>query len=126
MAWSFLTAVKGARADAVTAQIGIGAHLAIWTAAYALKLAEWTWTGNVFAPSGGANNIAMLAPATNPVTPGNPGVAAIGRVGNAAGTVFYISDLTVGTSGTDIIISNTTIQTNVPVSLNSFTLTEAP
>jgi hypothetical protein len=124
MAWIFLTATKNARADAVTAQLSTGAKLNIYTSAYGTLLATWTWTGNVWsAASGGA--LAMIAPTTNPVTPAANGVAAIARVTKSDNTTHIISDLTVGTSGTDVIVSNTTIATTAPVTLNSFALTEA-
>jgi len=125
MAWSFLTATKTARADTITSQIATGGKLAIYTAAYASKLAEWSWTGNMWGAAVNGVLSPMLAPTTNPITPLANGVATIARISKADGTTFIISDLTVGTSGTDVIISNTTIATNTPVSLNSMTITEA-
>lgn len=124
MAWTFLTATKNARADAVTTQAATGAKLSVWTTAYGTKLAEWTWTGNVFgAASGGVAS--MNAPTTNPVTPLANGVAAIARLSKADGTTHIISDLTVGTSGADVIVTNTTFATTAPETLNSFSITEA-
>jgi hypothetical protein len=124
MAWSFLTATKNARADAVTTQIATGGKLAIYSTGYAVKLAEWTWTANMF-PAASAGALAMNAPTTNPMTPVASGTAAIARVSKADGTTFIISDLTVGISGADVVISNTAISTSTPVTLNSFTSTEA-
>lgn len=119
-----LTATKNARADAITTQLGTGATLKIYTASYATLLATWTWTGNMFAAaSGGA--LAMNAPTTNPVTPAANGTAAIARLVKSDGTTFPISDLTVGTSGTDVIVSNATFATTSPITLNSITITEA-
>jgi hypothetical protein len=123
MAWSFLTATKTARADTTTSQIGSGGKLSVYTAAYAAKLAEWTWTAAMF-PGATAGVSTMNAPATNPVTPLVNGTAAIARVSQSNGTTYIISDLTVGTSGTDVVISNTALSTATPVTLNSFTITE--
>lgn len=124
MAWSFLTATKNARADAITTQAGTAATLKIYTSAYGTLLATFSWTGNVWsAASGGA--LTMIAPTTNPVTPAANGVAAIARLAKSDGTTYIISDLTVGTSGTDVIVSNTTFATTAPVTLNSFGVTEA-
>lgn len=124
MAWSFLTVTKNARADAITAQLATGATLKVYTSAYGTLLATWTWTGNVFAAAS-AGAMAMIAPATNPVTPVANGVAAIARLAKADGTTFIVSDLTVGTSATDVIVSNTTFATTAPVTLSSATVTEA-
>ena len=124
MAWSFLTATKNARADAITTQLGTGATLKVYTAAYGTLLATWTWTGNVFAAAS-AGALAMNAPTTNPVTPAANGTAAIARLAKSDGTTFIVSDLTVGTSGTDVILSNTTVATTSPITLNSLAVTEA-
>jgi hypothetical protein len=124
MAWTFDVLTKNARANAITTYAGTGAKLSVWTTAYGTKLAEWTWTGNVWAAaSGGAQT--MNAPTTNPVTPLANGVAAIGRLTKADGTTVVLNDLTVGTSATDIVVTNTTFATTAPETLNSFTVTEA-
>lgn len=124
MAWAFLTATKNARLDAITTQLGTGATLKIYTSAYGTLLATWTWTGNAFAAAS-AGAMAMSAPSVNPVTPAANGVAAIARLAKADGTTFIVSDLTVGTSATDVVVSNTTFATTAPVTLNSMSVTEA-
>lgn len=124
MAWSFLTATKNARADAVTAQAGTGAKLSLYTAAYSSKLAEWTWTGNVWDPA--VNGVlSYIAPAVNPITGLATGDAILARLSKADGTTFIISDMTVGLSGTEVIISNTSIALGQNCNLISFTVTEA-
>ena len=124
MAWSFDVLTKNARANAITTYAGTGAKLRVYTSAYATLLAEWTWTGNVWAAaSAGAQT--MNAPTTNPVTPAANGVAAIGRLYKTDGTTLVLQDLTVGTSATDVIVTNTTFATTAPETLNSFTVTEA-
>ena len=67
----------------------------------------------------------MNAPSVNPVTPVANGTAAIAKLTKSDGTTVVAQDLTVGTSGTDIIVTNTAYVTTAPVTLNSFNLTEA-
>lgn len=125
MAFVILPAAKNARADAITAQLGTGATLRIYTTGYATLLATWSWTGNVFSAATGSGSLAMNPPTTNPVTPVLNGVAAIARLSKSDGTTFIINDLTVGTSATDVILSNITLATTAPVTLNSIAITEA-
>ena len=125
MAYAFSTAAKNARGDAITTYAGTGAKLSIWTSAYGTKLAEWTWTGNVWnAFSSGASG-AMIAPTTNPVTPSANGTAAIARLTKTDGTTVVFDGLVVATSGSEVTVSNLTFATTAPVTLNSFTVTEA-
>ena len=124
MAFTFRTGCKNGRANAITTDLGTGSKLQIYTSAYGTKLAEWTWTGNAFAAAS-AGAMAMNAPTTNPVTPGNNGTAAIARHTLTDGTTAVINDLTVGTSGADVILSNLTVVTTSPITLNSYTITEA-
>jgi len=124
MAWSFLTPVKNARADAITTQAGTSATLKIYTSAYGTLLATWTWSGNVFA-SASSGAVSMNNPTTNPVTPAANGTAAIAKLIKSDGTTVIIQDLTVGVSASDVIVSNASFVTTSPVTLNSFTITEA-
>lgn len=124
MAWSFATTTKNNRANAITTTASTGAKLQIWTTAYGTKLAEWTWTGNVWG-SAASGVLTMNAPTTNPVTPLANGTAAIARLTLTDGTTIVIQDMTVGTSASDVIVSNTSIATTAPVTLNSFGITEA-
>ena len=127
MAWSFLQATKQARADLITTQIGAGGHLGVWSAAYANLLVEWTFTANMFAAATAVPQpqLVMNQPTPNPMVPALSGTAALARISNAARTSYIVSDMTVGTTGTDVIISNIAISTSTPVSLNSMTITEA-
>lgn len=124
MAWSFLGPVKDARANAVTTYIGTGGKLAVYSSAYGQKLVEWSWTANMYAASS-SGVMAMNAPTTNPVTPLANGTAAIARITQSNGTTVAVQDLTVGTSGADVNISNLNIVTTSPVTLSTDTLTEA-
>ena len=120
----FSTLVKNARADAITAYAGIGAKLSIWTAGYGTKLVEWTWTGDIWGAAA-AGVLTMNAPAVNPMTPVADGTGVIARITKADGTTVVRDGFTVGTSGTEVIVSNEVIATTSPVTLNSLTATEA-
>lgn len=126
MAWSFSNATKVARADAITAQIGTGGKLEIWTAAYGTLLATWTWTGNMFSAATGAGVLAMNAASVNPVTPAANGTAAIAKIVTSL-DVAVVSDLLVtDTLGAgDVKVTNTAFVTTEPVLLNSIAVTEA-
>ena len=121
---AFTTLAKNARADAVTTYAGTGAKLSIWTTAYGTKLVEWTWTGDIWAAASGGV-LTMNAPATNPMTPVANGTAAIAKITKADGTTSVRDDLSVGTSGTEVVVSNVVIATTSPITLNSVTATEA-
>jgi len=55
-------------------------------------------------------------------TPSASGTAALAELRDSASN-SVITGLTVGTSGTDIIVSTTTISTSVPVQVTSATIT---
>jgi hypothetical protein len=124
MAYTFRTTLRTARNDAITTNLSTGSKLQIYTSAYGTKLAEWTWTGNAFAASS-SGAMSMNTPTTNPVTPLANGTAAIARHTLTDGTTQVINDLTVGTSGADVILSNLSVVTTSPITLNSYTITEA-
>jgi len=124
MAYTFNTTLRSARADAIQTELGSGSKLQVYTSAYGTKLAEWTWTAAAF-PAASSGALAMNAPTTNPVTPLANGTAAIARHTKTDGTTVVINDLTVGTSGADLILSNLTLSTTIPVSLDTYTITEA-
>lgn len=118
------TATKNARGNALTAEAGTGAKLQIYTASYATKLAEWTWTGNVW-PTMSTGSMAMNAPTAATVTGLATGTAAIARLTKTDGTTAVAQDFTVGTSGAEVGVSNTSIASGQNCTLNTFTVTEA-
>jgi hypothetical protein len=79
---------------------------------FALGTTPGTVAGSVFTISG--------TPLT--ATASGTGTAAVGEIRNNAGTVI-VSGLTVGTSGTDIIINATAISTGQFITLSSATIT---
>jgi hypothetical protein len=69
-----------------------------------------------------ASKVATLAGTPLSATPSANGTAALAELRDSAGNTV-ISGLTVGTSGTDIIVSTTTITTSVPVQVTAGTIT---
>lgn len=123
MAITFSTAAKNARGDAITTYASTGAKLQIYTSAYGTKLAEFTWTGNVWgAASSGV--LTMNTPTTNPVTALATGTAVIARLTKTDGTTVVFDGLTVGTSASDVIVNSTSFSNGQNVTLASFTITE--
>ena len=124
MTWSYAVAVKNARGDADTTYAGTGAKLQVWTTAYGTKLAEFSWTANVWAACSSGVKTANT-PTTNPVLGLATGTAAIAKLTKSDGTTVVIQDLTCGTSGTDLILTNTSITISQNVQFQSLTVTEA-
>jgi hypothetical protein len=69
-----------------------------------------------------ASRVWTLAGVPINVTPTASGVGALGELRDSAGTTI-INGLTVGTAGTDIIVSTTTFSTSVPVSVQAGNIT---
>jgi len=124
MAYTLRDSLRTTRNDDINTDLGTGSKLQIYTTAYGTKLAEFVWTGSAFGASA-VGAMSINAPTTNPVTPLANGTAAIARHTLSDGTTVVINDLTVGTSGANAIISNTTLSTTIPVSLDTYTITEA-
>lgn len=125
MAVIYTTAVKSARMTAVRDQIDLGAGagvLQIGTAGMATVLAEITLND----PSGTVSNgVLTLSGFPRSDTSANAtGVAAAARIRDSAGT-DVITGLSVGTTGSDINLDNTSINAGQTVTINSATITHA-
>jgi predicted RNA methylase len=126
MAVTYSTAVKTARMSAVIAQIDAGAGpgtLEIGTTAFGSVLAIITLAD----PSGTAASGVLtfdFDPDVSDISANATGTAAEARIKDSNGTVV-ISGLTVGTSGTDIILDSVSITTGQTVTLTTGTITHA-
>lgn len=119
----YSTAVKNTRMDAVTTAIGASGKLVIGTSALSGAtgvLSTTTLGSSAF----GASSSGVITLSGVPLT------AAIAANGTAAkaeirtsADVVIVSGLTVGTSGTDIVVGNVTFQTGTNVVISSGTLT---
>ena len=126
MAVTYSTAAKNARLDAVTALIDAGASpgkLKIGTTGMGTVLATFTLADpSAVAASGGVltfdfdPDISATASAT--------GTAAAATITDSADTVV-ISGLTVGTTGTDIVLDSTSITSGQTVTLATAAITHA-
>lgn len=128
MAVTYTTAVKTARMTAVRDAIdggGAAGKLEIGTAGMAIILA--TIPLGFSGASTGTISGAVLTLAGFPrsdTSADNSGTAAAARIRTSA-NVDIITGLTVGTSGTDIILDSTSITIGQNVTINSATITHA-
>ena len=124
MAVNYRTSLKTTRMEAVVSDIdsGVGAGtVEICSAAYAAVLVTFTLSD----PSGTVSTDTLtLSGMPKSANAGNSGTAAVARIKESGGTVI-VNNLTVGTSGTDLIISSTSITSGNPYNLNSGTITHA-
>ncbi len=111
MAVNYRTSLKTTRMNAVVSDIDSGTppgFLRIFTAAFATQLASFTLNNPSGTVSGDTLTFSGL---TKTATASATGTAAVARIVNGAGTTI-VDNLTVGTSGTDIIISPSTTITS--------------
>lgn len=126
MAVTYSTAAKTARMDAVIAQIDAGAGagtLEIGTTAMGSVLAILTLAD----PCGTAASGVLTFDFDPDITDSSAnatGTAAEARIKDSDGTVI-ISGLTVGTSGTDIVLDSVSITSGQAVTLTTGTITHA-
>jgi len=125
MTVSYAQALKDQRMTAVLtaidAQSSFG-YLEIGTAGMAALLVTITLSKPSFSEAN--STLTMLgAPKTGTATAA--GIAASARIKDSAGNII-VSGLTVGTSGADIILSNTTIASSQVIQLNSATIVHSP
>jgi hypothetical protein len=123
MAVVYTTAVKNARLNAVTSAIGTTGVLEIGTAGMATVLATIT-LANPAAPAASGGILTFTMPQSDTAADAT-GTAAAARIRTASGGTDVVTGLTVGTSGTDIVLDNLSIATGQTVTINSATITHA-
>lgn len=124
MAVNYASALKDTRMTSVITAIDqdVGAGtLEICTSAYATTLITFTLSDPCGTVSSGTLTFSGM-PKT--AAAGNAGTAAVARIKDNSGDVI-VSGLTVGTTASDVIISNTTITNGASYSLTSATITHA-
>lgn len=124
MAVTYTTAVKTARMTAVRDQIDAGGgagKLEIGTAGMTTVLFTVTLNATSGTVSGAVLTLSGFPKNQNATA---AGTAAAARVRNFANTDI-ITGLTVGTSGTDIVLDNLTIANGQSTTINSATITHA-
>lgn len=120
MAITLNTTLRNARSTAIVTEAGATAKLTVYTAAYAAVL----YTSTCAATLGAVASGVLTFNAVGNATATGAGTAAIARLFKTDGTTMVIEGLTVGTSGTNIVITNTTIAINDVVTTSSATVTE--
>lgn len=120
MAVTYTTALKNTRLDAVVTAIGASGKLEIGTAGMASVLATITLEATAGTTSGGVLTFSSF-PKTD-TSADNTGTAAAARIRTAA-DADVITGLTVGTSGTDIVLDSVSITSGQPVVISSASIT---
>jgi hypothetical protein len=120
MAITFNTTLRNARGTAIVTEAGANAKLTVYTAAYGAVLYTSTCAATLGTVAAGVTtfNAVGVASATG------AGTAAIARLFKTDGTTMVIEGLTVGTSGTNIIITNTTIAVSDSITTSAGAITE--
>ena len=124
MAVNYRTSLKTTRMTAVRDDIDSGAgagYIEICSSAYASVLATITLADPCGSVTGDTLTFTMPKSDTSADA---TGTAAIARIKESAGTVI-VQGLTVGTSGTDIILSSLAITAGDTVTLSSATITHS-
>lgn len=124
MAVNYRSTLKTTRMQDVRDDIDSGAGAAtleIGTAAFAVVLITFTLADPASSVSG---SVLTLLSMPRTAIAGNTGTASVARIKNSAGTVI-VDSLTVGITGTDVIISSVAIVTGVAFNLNSGTITHS-
>jgi hypothetical protein len=123
MAVTYTTAVKNARLNAVTTAIGTTGVLEIGTSAMGTVLATIN-LANPAAPVAASGVLTFTMPQSDTAADAT-GTAAAARIRTSSGGTDIVTGLTVGTSGTDIVLDNISINTGQTITITSATITHA-
>ena len=121
MAVSMNVTLRNNRLDQITAFAGASAQIKIYTSGGSTLIDTLTCS-STFAPasSGGVLTLNAITAATAVAT----GTAATASIYKSDGTTLVMSGLTVGTSGSNINLSSTSITTGDSIAISSATITE--
>lgn len=120
MAVSMNTTLRNNRADQITTFAGNGAKLRLYTAG-AVQIVELV-CGTPFAASASGGVLTLGTITTG--TAGATGTVTNASIYKADGTTLVMSGLSVGTSGSNINLSSTSIATGDNVAVSSASITE--
>ena len=120
MAVTYVDSLKNTRLDDVTTAIGASGKLEIGTAGMAVVLAT-ILLANPAAP-GAVGGVLTLTMPQSDASADASGTAAAARIRTGA-DADVVTGLTVGTSGTDIILNSTSITAGQQVTIDSATIT---
>jgi len=120
MAVTYTTALKNTRLDAVVTAIGASGKLEIGTTGMGTVLATITLDATAGTTSGGVLTFSSFPKSDSSADA--TGTAAAARIRTSA-NADVVTGLTVGTSGTDVILDSTSITAAQVVTINSATIT---
>lgn len=123
----YAAATKTARMNAIVTAIGASGKLKLWSAADAL-LATFTLAATAGTVSGSVLTLSDANGATAGVlntTAGAAGTATKASITTSADVDVVTNALTVGTSGTDIVLDNNVFTSGQAITITSGTLTHA-
>lgn len=120
MAVIYSSALKTARMQAVVTDAGSTAVLEIGTSGMGTVLATLALNNPIGTVSGA---VLTLSTPVFDASADATGTAASARIRKTSGGADVVTGLTVGTSGTDIVIDNTSIATGQRVEITAMTLT---
>jgi hypothetical protein len=120
MAITLNSTLRNARSTAIVTEAGATAKLTVYTAAYGAVL----YTSTCSAVLGTVAAGVLTFNAVGDATASGAGTASIARLFKTDGTTMVIEGLTVGTVGTNIIITNTTIAVSDVITTSAGTITE--
>ena len=121
----YTNAVKISRMAAVTAAAGATAVLEIGTTGMASILATITLGNPIAGAATGAGVLTMTGFPRSDTSADNSGTAAAARIRTASGGTDIVTGLTVGLSGTDVILDSLSFTAGQTVTINSAILTHA-
>ena len=127
MSLVYAAATKTARMQAIVTAIGTSGKLKLWSAADAL-LATFTLASTAGSVSGNVLTFSDANGATAGIlntTAGAGGTATKASITTSADADVVTNALTVGTSGTDVILDNNVLANGQAITINSATLTHA-
>ena len=119
MAVTYITSLKNTRLDAVTTDIGAAGVLEIGDSGFVSVLASIP-LANPAAPAAASGVLTFTMPQSDTSADAS-GTAAEARITDGTGNV--VTGLTVGTSGTDIVLDSVSITAGQTVTINSATIT---
>jgi hypothetical protein len=127
MALGLATGLRNAKLDAITTFAGTACKLRIYTATRpatggtATTLLSEHTLGTPFAGAASAGVLTLNLPSN--VTASATGTAAWARIVKSDGTT-HVMDMSVGTSGTDLILGTTSINSGNTIAITSATITD--
>lgn len=112
--------LRTTRSQAIITEAGVAAKLAVYTAGFTTLLYTSTCGASLGTSAAGALTLGAVGNATAVAA----GIAALARLFKTDGTTMVMEGLTVGVSGQNVNITNTTIAVNDVVTTTGGTLTE--